>query len=314
VTGVALVDGTAVTGRTIAGHANAAGVTWRGGRSDDGESPTAETVVCISSAGNWIVAACVALLVRQGVLDTDLPVRTLLPELPAWAAPIRVHHLIHHTSGLPEQQVMDIAGSGSVPDWTDETVLGLLSTMTEPQAAPGTTFARSSIGYVCLTTLAERAAGHPIAEIAQKRLFDPLGMTSTRFWSGPSLHPPTVTVHPPWHSGLPAPRTSDGVWSTARDMLRWAEAMQTGALGPRLTATLRQPGKLRDGSVVPYAWGSFILPGAAGPIFAHGGSWPGCFTYVIAAPTAAAVVIAFTDDPDPAEALARSLVDAPPPA
>ncbi len=297
-------------GRMVAGRANAAGVTWLGGGADDEDSPTAETVVCVSSAGKWIVAACVAILVRQGDLDPNLPVRTLLPELPAWAAPIRLHHLIHHTSGLPEKATMDRGFRGEVPEWTNETVLRLLSATPEPAAQPGTAFAYSSVGYVCLTMLAERAGGRPIAEIAQKHLFTPLGMASTRFWSGPSLHPPTVTVHPPWHPGVPAPHTGDGLWSTARDMLRWAEAMQTGALGPRLTALLRRPGQLRDGATVPYAWGSFVVPGEQGPAFAHSGRWPGCFTYVIASPStaASAIVIAFTDDPQPAEALGRRLV------
>jgi CubicO group peptidase (beta-lactamase class C family) len=298
---------TALPGRMVAGYANAGGVTWLGGGAD---CPTAETVVCVSSVGKWIVAACIAVLVRQGDLDPRLPARTLLPELPPWAAPIRLHHLIHHTSGLPEKAMLDIGFSGKVPDWTDETVLGLLSTMPEPQADPGTAFSYSSIGYVCLTKLAERATGRPLAEVAEQHLFAPLGMTSTQFWTGPSLHPPAVTVHPPWHPGVPPPRTGDGIWSTARDMLRWAEAMQTGALGPRLTAELRQPGKLRDGTIVPYAWGAFILPGEGGPAFAHGGWWPGCATYVIASPAtgAAAVVIAFTDDPKPGEELARQLV------
>jgi CubicO group peptidase (beta-lactamase class C family) len=299
-----------VPGRMVAGYVTAAGVTWLGGGADEPDCPTAETVVCVSSAGKWIVAACVGILVRQGDLDPNLPVRTLLPELPAWAAPIRLHHLIHHTSGLPEKAMRDIGRRGGVPAWTNESVLDLLATMPEPAAEPGTTFAHSSIGYVCLTVLAERAGGRTIAEIAQERLFTPLGMISSRFWTGPALHPPTVTLHPPLPAGAPAPHTGDALWSTARDMLRWAEAMQHGALGPRLTALLRQPGKLRDGTSVPYTWGSFLLPGGKGPAFAHGGRWPGCFTYVVAAPTAAAsaVVVAFTDDPGPAEALGRRLV------
>ena len=250
--------------RTVAGYATAAGVTWLGGGADDDDRPTTETVVCVAAAGNWIVAACVAILARQGDLDPDLPVRTLLPELPAWAAAIRLHHLIHHTSGLP-------------------------GTAAEPQAEPGTAFSPSDVGYAWLTTLAERAANRPIAEFARKHLFAPLGMTSTEF------------------------REGEGLRSTARDMLRWAEAMQIGALGPRLTATLRQPGKLRNGTTVPYAWGAEILPGDQGPAFAHTGRAPGCVTYVIASPAtaASAIVIAFTDDPQPAEALGRRLAGAP---
>ncbi|MEU4238325.1 serine hydrolase domain-containing protein [Actinoplanes sp. NPDC026619] len=257
---------TPMPGRTVAGHVDAAGVTWLGGEADD-EGPTAETLVDIAGAGKWIVAACVAILMRQGDLDPNLPVRTLLPELPAWAAPVRLHHLIHHTSGLPD---------------------GDVSTAPGPRAEPGTAFSYSDTDYACLATLAELAGGRPLAEIAQKHLFAPLGMASTQF-----------------RAGVDAP----GIWSTARDMLRWAEAMHIGALGPRLTALLRQPGRLRDGALVPYAWGSFILPGDTGPAYAHTGRRPGCVTYVIASPATAtsAVVVSFTDDPNPAEVLGRKL-------
>ncbi|GIM94175.1 alkaline D-peptidase [Paractinoplanes toevensis] len=252
-------------GGMTAGYANSAGVTWLGDAAEQ-----AETVVCVAAAGNWIVAACVAILVRQGDLDPSLPVRTLLPELPAWAAPIRLHHLIHHTSGLPEK-----ADPGDP-----------METLPEPQAEPGTVFSPSDIGYACLTTLAERAGGRPVAEIAQKHLFTPLGMASTQVRSGSE------------------------VWSTARDMLRWAEAMHIGALGPRLTALLRQPGKMRDGALVPYAWGSHILPGDRGPAYANTGRSPGCVTFVVASPATAtsAIVIALTDDPQPAESLGKQLV------
>jgi CubicO group peptidase (beta-lactamase class C family) len=306
---VAVDEETPLPGRMVAGYANAAGVTWLRGSADQEDCPAAETVVCVSAAGTWIVAACVAILVRQGDLEPNLPVRTLLPELPAWAAPIRLHHLIHHTSGLPEAAALANGPGGEGGDWTNETVLGLLAAVTEPRAEPGTVFSYNDIGYACLTALAERAGGRPVAEIAQKHLFAPLGMTSTQFWAGPPSHPPAAVVRAARGPDPARPRIGDGLWSTARDMLRWAEAMHAGALGPRLTALLRQPGRLRDGAAVPYAWGSFILPGEGGPAFAHQGRLDGCVTYVVASPATAtsAVVVAFTDDPQPAEALGRQL-------
>jgi CubicO group peptidase (beta-lactamase class C family) len=312
---VAIDNGMARTDRIVAGYVNTDGVTWLDGGADDGDFPTAKTVVCVSSAGKWIVAACIAILVRQGDLDPNLPVRTFLPELPTWAAPIRLHHLIHHTSGLPQKAVTDYRIRRPVPNWNNESVLRNLAAMPKPAAEPGTVFAYNEIGYACLTVLAERAAGRPIAEIAKKHLFTPLGMISTRFRTGPPSQPPTFFVHPSSYAGQTAPHTGDTIWSTARDMLRWAEAMQTGALGPRLTALLRQPGKLRHGTTVPYTWGSFLLSGNTGPTFAHSGWWPGCFTYVAASPSTAtsAVVIAFTDNPRLAEALGRRLVGLEPP-
>jgi CubicO group peptidase (beta-lactamase class C family) len=289
---------------------NTSGVTWLGGGSATKNVPTAETVVFGSAAGKWIVAACAALLVRQGDFDPNLPVRTLLPELPAWAAPIRLHHLVHHTSGLPERPMARAGIDDGESEWTDESALNALASTSRPKAEPGTEFAYSGVGDACLKMLVERASGRPIADFAQKYLFAPLGMISTRFWRAPTARPRLNAIDGPGTPGRPASHCGGGVWSTARDMLRWAEAMQIGALGPRLTALLRQPGKLRHGTTIPYSWGSFILPGDKGPAFAHSGWSHGCITYVIASPATAksAVVVAFTDDPQPAEALGRQLV------
>jgi CubicO group peptidase (beta-lactamase class C family) len=63
---------------------------------------TTGTVTYTASLSKQITAACAALLVRQGRLDTDPTLAQWMPELPAWASTVHLHHLIHHTSGLPE--------------------------------------------------------------------------------------------------------------------------------------------------------------------------------------------------------------------
>ncbi|HEX6684143.1 MAG TPA: serine hydrolase domain-containing protein [Candidatus Limnocylindrales bacterium] len=220
------------------------------------DCPTVDSVVCVSSVGKQMAAACVGMLVLRGVLDPDAPVREWIPDLPNWAAPITVRHLIHHTSGIPDKPIWDIGFGGTVPDWTNEAVIALP-------------------------------------------------------WTGPSMHPPSVTFHPPWHDGVPMPRTAGdgGVWSTARDLLRWAEAMNTAALGDELTDLLHQQGRLNDGSLIPYAWGWYAVPDGTATAYAHGGWWPGCHTYVIHAPAsgAAAALVAFTSEPGPVEELGKQL-------
>src|SRR4051794_4122680 len=63
---------------------------------------TADKGVYTGSLSKQITAACAALLVRQGRLDTDDTLSKWMPELPAWSRTVRLRHLIHHTSGLPE--------------------------------------------------------------------------------------------------------------------------------------------------------------------------------------------------------------------
>jgi CubicO group peptidase (beta-lactamase class C family) len=91
--------------------------------------------------------------------------------------------------------IHQLALTGAVPVWTNESMLDLVRTLPGLQDEPGTVFSYSSVGYICLAIAAERAAGEPIPTIAQRRLFAPLGMASTRFWTGPSVCPSTVTAH-----------------------------------------------------------------------------------------------------------------------
>jgi CubicO group peptidase (beta-lactamase class C family) len=298
-------------GRIAAGLRNAEGrASFAVGMTGEG-CPTVDSVVCVSSVGKPMAASCIGMLVLQGLLDPDAPAREWIPELPAWTASITVRHLIHHISGVPDKPIWDIGFAGTVPDWTNEAVIALLATMPGPQAEPGATFSYSSVGYILLGTIAERVTGQSMAQLTSQHIFAPLGMTSTQLWSGPSMHPPSVTFHPSWHDGVPMPRTSGdgGVWSTVRDLLRWADAMNTAALGDELTDLLHRQGRLNDGSVVPYAWGWFTVPDGTATAYAHGGWWPGCYTYVIHAPAsgAATALVAFTDEPRPVEELGKQL-------
>jgi CubicO group peptidase (beta-lactamase class C family) len=99
--------------------------------------------------------------------------------------------------------------------------------------------------YVVLAEVVSRVAGMPLADFARRRIFVPLGMTETMFWSGPEPAPPGAAPLDPVH---PAPLSigDGGLWSTAADLLRWADALNADRLGvPDLVQT---PGTLDDGT------------------------------------------------------------------
>ncbi|HMH89594.1 MAG TPA: serine hydrolase [Streptosporangiaceae bacterium] len=54
-----------------------------------------------ASLSKQITAACAALLVRDGVLDMEAALARWVPGLPAWAATVRLRHLVYHTRGAP---------------------------------------------------------------------------------------------------------------------------------------------------------------------------------------------------------------------
>ena len=86
-------------------------------------------------------------------------------------ANVTVRHLLTMTSGLPMMQDSSV---GFVRD-KNAYVLHLV-----PTSEPGTTWAYSNEGAQLLSPILDRAAGEPIQDYAQRRLFAPLGMDSTR--------------------------------------------------------------------------------------------------------------------------------------
>ncbi|MEV6491021.1 serine hydrolase domain-containing protein, partial [Actinoplanes sp. NPDC051633] len=132
----------------------------------------------------------------------------------------------------------------------------------------------SNVGYVLLAEAVARTTGTPLATFAKDRIFTPLGMADTLFWAGPEPSPPGAVQLDPRH---PAPLSigDGGLWSTAEDLLRWAEALDTDRLG--ITGLLQTP-------VLGYAWGMGVREHAGHRIYRHGGSYADVRTMLVRVP------------------------------
>ncbi|MEV4808001.1 serine hydrolase domain-containing protein [Nonomuraea sp. NPDC049421] len=198
-----------------------------------GDPVTATTLVYAASLSKQLTAACAALLVKDGVLDVDAPLSRWLPELPAWASEVRLRHLVHHTAGLPDDRDIDA-------DCTTAGVLRALARFPSLRRRPGTAYAYSNAGYVCLAVAVERCAGRPLPAFARERLFTPLGMTRTRFWPGPSPAPDGPGSVAPVAGPAPLSLGDGGVWTTLTDLLRWGQALNADE--PGIARLVQTPG------------------------------------------------------------------------
>ena len=133
-----------------------------------GGAVSSGTVTYTASLAKQMTAACVALLVQEGVLDIEAPLAKWLPELPAWAARVQLRHLLCHTAALPDQQVEAISGTA---DRTTAAVLSALTQVPVLASPPGVVYAYSGAGYICLAVALERAAGEPLPAFAERRIF-----------------------------------------------------------------------------------------------------------------------------------------------
>lgn len=121
----------------------------------------------IGSITKSFVALTLLQLREQGKLDLQKPILEYLPWAPIEAnyGVITVHHLLTHSSGLPDA----LAIFPSDP------------TAHHVQAfAPGTHFHYCNLGFSLLGHLIQKLDGKPWPEAVSSRILEPLGMTSTR--------------------------------------------------------------------------------------------------------------------------------------
>lgn len=123
------------------------------------------------SIGKSFSAIVTLQLVEEGRLDLQAPVTRYLPWFAVGGghAPITLHHLLTHTSGLP-------AGTDVSPDQRYENwALREVSA-----AAPGSRVRYSNVGYRVLGQILEAVTGQRYEEMVTQRILQPLGMHDTR--------------------------------------------------------------------------------------------------------------------------------------
>ena len=303
----------ALTGR-LAGRAVAAATSspkygrfhWSAGELSQ-KSVTQSTTFYAASVTKQMIAALVARAVLDGHLDPQDSIHAHLPELPVWTKPIRVHHLLHHTAGLPQPRQLAVA-LGYSDDAAGESLLdnkgtlGALHRMTPPPVPPGQEFSYDNTGYILLAELLRAVHRRSAEDLAHAEIFEPLGLNGSRLGG-------TAPVMLPGYAAPPTTTGDGGLWTCSADLLTWLEAMNQDRLGADLTALVQSPGQLEDSTVLDYAWGIGPRPTPTGTLYLHGGEWPGWCAMTVRCPetaTAVALLVATKDMPT-VSAAAREL-------
>jgi len=182
-----------------------------------------------------VVATTAALmvLVDRGRVRLDAAVATYVPEFNgAGTSAITVRQLLTHTSGLRADLTVDtIRGARDAA-----ALLGVVYAET-PRIPVGSRVVYSDVNAVLLGEVVRRASGVPLDSFVAHEVFTPLGMTQTGFhparavlsrtaptgvWRG---HPVAGVVNDPTAAKLGGMSGNAGVFSTARDVARFAQFM-----------------------------------------------------------------------------------------
>jgi CubicO group peptidase (beta-lactamase class C family) len=217
------------------------------------------------SLAKAFTATAVMMLVEEGKIGLDDNIGKYLPEAPALWNEVTIRRLLTHTSGL-----RDYFGEDGDPTidlhrgfTEDELVRGFAAqTMRFPT---GEKWSYCNAGYVILGVVIHRVTGKFWLDFVKERIFDPLGMTSTRLISSDDIIMNRASGYQllngewknePWVS--PEWKTADGMlYTNVFDMAKWDAALYTEKLIKH--SSLEQmwtPVKLNDGTTYPYgfAW------------------------------------------------------------
>jgi CubicO group peptidase (beta-lactamase class C family) len=224
-----------------------------------------DTIFEAGSVSKQFTAAAVLLLARDGKLSLDDPVRRHLPELPDYAQPVTIRHMLQHTSGLRDWgSIEDIAGwPRGTRVYTHAHVLDILRRQRALNFAPGTRWSYSNSGYNLAVMIVSRVAGEPFAEFTRKRIFEPLGMSRTSWRDDHARIVPGRAVAYAGSDGryrqdMPFENVhgNGGLLTTVGDLLRWNENFAAPTVGDvAFVQELQAVGRLASGEAFDYALG-----------------------------------------------------------
>lgn len=211
------------------------------------EAMTLDTVFDLASLTKVVgTTTAVMTLVEQGRVRLNDPVASFIPGFERYGkAGITVRHLLTHVSGLRP----DV----DLHPWSGYDAAIALAIDEVPTSAPGEQFVYSDINFFLLGDIVTRVTGQSLDAYLRRAVFGPLGMRDTGFLPAKMLMPriaPTErcaeqdawpckrpdaaplrgVVHDPTARRMGGIAGHAGLFSTARDLQRFARMLSNGGV------------------------------------------------------------------------------------
>ncbi len=142
---------------------------------DHGRPVDESTLFQIGSTAKTFTATAIMVLVDQGRVELESPVRRYLPELRLRDDSLTVGHLLNHTAGWDGGDSWTDTGEG---DDALERAVGLLADL-PPQFAPGTGASYNNAAFVLAGRVVEKVTGETFERALAQLVLDPLGLRQT---------------------------------------------------------------------------------------------------------------------------------------
>lgn len=246
-----------------------------------------ETLFQSGSVGKQFTATAVMMLVEEGKVRLDDPISSYLKDGPSAWNQVTVRELLSHTGGFTDYpKDFDLR-----KDYTEPELLKIVAGI--PLAfAPGTNWSYSNLGYLTLGILIHQVTGKFYGDFLQERIFQPLGMKTTRIMSEADIIPNRSSGYQlvkgelknqDWVSPTLNTTADGSLYFSILDLAKWDAALYTEKLLKRSSLEpMWTPVKLKNGQPNSghYGFGWFIENIGGKRVVRHEGEWQGFTTFI----------------------------------
>lgn len=256
---------------------------------------TAQTKFRIGSLTKQFTAMAILILQARGKLNVQDRICFYLSECPATWQKITLHHLLTHTSGIPDfARFPDYQTTQGSPSSPTQTIARFKDKPLDFQ--PGEKFSYSNSGYVVLGAIIEQASGKRYEAFLQENIFVPLQMVD----SGYNHNNGDLAIGYRNQTNLAdfidmsIPYAAGGLYSTVEDLYRWDQALYTDKL---ISKSLRDKMFTSFGGFgYGYGWG--IGKEGDRPVISHIGGMQGFSSSIARYPNDKVVIIVLSNRED----------------
>lgn len=190
---------------------------------------TAWTLFRIGSTSKAFASLSILKLVREGKLSLDEPIHKLIPEVGfdnKWEStdPVRVVHLLEHTTGWDDMHLREYAKDA--PNMDLRTALDFGRSSRFSRWRPGTRMSYCNTGPAVAAYIVEKLTGERFEDYVEQNFLQPIGMkTATYFKPDPSqavtlYHNDGKTPYPYWNITY---RPAGAINASAQDMAAYVQ-------------------------------------------------------------------------------------------
>ena len=258
-----------------------------------------ESVFQSGSVGKQFVSAAIMILVEQGKINLDDSIVKYFPNAPETWKPILIKNLLSHTSGLAEYESPDRTGPKGPfymrLDFSEDELVAKVEAL-PIDFKVGEQWDYRNTNYLLLGIIIHKVTGKFYADFLQERIFQPLGMTSTRLISEADIIPNRASGYELHRNELKNQEwvsptfdsTADGtLYFNVLDIAKWDGALygttllKQSSFDRMWTVFLLNDGKPNQAS---YGFGWSMEPMNGHKTTQHGGAWQGFTCFILRYP------------------------------